>query len=208
MGSLHSIQDIISDFKQGKMVLLVDDEGRENEGDLVCAASTVTPQQINFMATHGRGLICLSMTAEQIKKLELPLMRSEKHSQGKMQTAFTFSIEAREGVSTGISAFDRSHTIHTAINPAATAHDIVCPGHIFPLIAHVDGVLGRDGHTEASVDLAKISGLNPAAVICEVMNDDGTMSRLPQLLEFAKKHEIKIGTIESLIEYRKKLKNG
>lgn len=202
--TFHHIKDIIADFKMGKLVLLVDDENRENEGDLICAASAATPQHINFMAKYGRGLICLSMTAEQIQRLELPLMRSNKHSQAKMQTAFTYSIEARHGVTTGISAFDRAKTIEVAINPSSTAQDIVCPGHIFPLVSHPEGVLGRPGHTEAAVDLAHLAGWNPAAVICEVMNDDGTMARLPQLLEFAMKHQIKIGTIQSLIDYRKK----
>ncbi|NJL26317.1 MAG: 3,4-dihydroxy-2-butanone-4-phosphate synthase [Calothrix sp. SM1_5_4] len=200
--SLNSIPELIEDIKSGKPVILVDDEDRENEGDLIIAADYITPQLVNFMAMEARGLICLSLTSEQIARLELPLMMRDETNRAPMRTAFTLSIEAAKGVSTGISAADRALTIKVAASPSAKPEDIIVPGHIFPIRAQEGGVLKRAGHTEASVDLARIAGLNPAAVICEIMNPDGTMARMPQLLEFAKKHGIKIGTIESLIRYR------
>lgn len=200
--SLNSIPEIIEDIKSGRPVILVDDEDRENEGDLIVAADYITPQMVNFMAVEARGLICLSLTSEQIERLQLPLMTKDESNRAPMRTAFTVSIEAAKGVSTGISAADRALTIKVAANPSAKAEDIIVPGHIFPIRALAGGVLKRAGHTEASVDLARMAGLNPAAVICEIMNPDGTMARMPQLLEFAKKHQIKIGTIESLIRYR------
>ncbi len=197
-------EEAIEDFKQGKMIILADDEDRENEGDLTIAAEFITPEIINFMAKYGRGLICLPMTNEMADKLELPLMTQRNGS--KFGTNFTVSIEAREGVTTGISAFDREHTILTAVNPNSKARDIVTPGHIFPLRANNGGVLIRAGQTEGSVDLAKLAGLTPAAVICEIMNEDGTMSRMPDLEKFSKEHDIKIATIKDLIQYR--LKKG
>ena len=200
---MNSIEEILNDFKAGKFVILVDDENRENEGDLVIAADFIAPEAVNFMAKEARGLICLSMTASQIEKLQLPMMVSKSHQRGPTETAFTYSIEASFGVTTGISAADRSHTIKVASRESAKATDVICPGHIFPLKAHPQGVLGRAGHTEASVDMAILTKLTPASVICEVINDDGTMARLPDLMVFAKKHNIKIGTIEDLIQYRK-----
>lgn len=197
-------EEAIEDFKQGKMIILADDEDRENEGDLTIAAEFITPEIINFMAKYGRGLICLPMTNEMADKLDLPLMTQRNGS--KFGTNFTVSIEAREGVTTGISAFDRAHTILTAVNPNSKARDIVTPGHIFPLRANNGGVLIRAGQTEGSVDLAKLAGLTPAAVICEIMNEDGTMSRMPDLEKFSKEHGIKIATIKDLIQYR--LKKG
>ncbi len=197
-------EEAIEDFKQGRMIILADDEDRENEGDLTIAAEFITPEIINFMAKYGRGLICLPMTNEMADKLELPLMTQRNGS--KFGTNFTVSIEAREGVTTGISAFDRAHTILTAVNPNSKARDIVTPGHIFPLRANNGGVLIRAGQTEGSVDLAKLAGLTPAAVICEIMNEDGTMSRMPDLEKFSKEHDIKIATIKDLIQYR--LKKG
>ena len=176
------VEDLVKDFKAGQFIILVDDEDRENEGDVILAADYVTPEKINFMAKEARGLICLSMTPAQVEKLALPMMYSEKHAQGKANTAFTMSIEASHGVSTGISAADRSHTVWVASRPEAKPTDVICPGHIFPLRAHQGGVLSRSGHTEASVEYAKLSGLNPAAIICEVMNDDGSMSRLNDLI--------------------------
>ncbi|MBX3021658.1 MAG: 3,4-dihydroxy-2-butanone-4-phosphate synthase [Bdellovibrionales bacterium] len=200
--SLNSIPEIIEDIKSGKAVILVDDEDRENEGDLIIAADYITPQMVNFMALEARGLICLSLTSEQITRLDLPLMTKDENNRSPNRTAFTVSIEAAKGVSTGISAADRALTIKVAANPSARPEDIIVPGHVFPIRAQDGGVLKRAGHTEASVDLARMAGLNPAAVICEIMNPDGTMARMPELLEFAKKHSIKIGTIESLIRYR------
>lgn len=204
---MNSIQDIIADFKAGKFVILVDDENRENEGDLVIAADAITPQAVNFMAKEARGLICLTMTASQIEKLQIPMMVSKAHNQCATETAFTYSIEASFGVTTGISAADRSHTIKVASRETAKPSDVIIPGHVFPLRAHPQGVLGRAGHTEASVDLAVITKQTPASVICEVINDDGTMARLPDLIIFAKKHNIKIGTIDALIAYRKSNEN-
>jgi len=198
--TLNTIEEAIEDYRAGKMIILVDDEDRENEGDLCMAAQMVTPAAINFMATHGRGLICLAMTAEQIEKLQLPMMVRENRSP--FETAFTVSIEARSGVTTGISAADRAHTIQTAVRLDVKPEEIVSPGHVFPLRAKRGGVLVRTGQTEGSVDLARLSGLRPSAVICEIMNEDGTMSRLPDLKKFAKKHDLKIVTIADLIAYR------
>lgn len=195
---LASAEDIIAEARAGRMFILVDDEDRENEGDLIIPASHITPAHIAFMAREGRGLICLAMAPELIDQLELPLMGE----QARLQTAFTLSIEARDGVTTGISAADRAHTIRTAIAPNASPADIVSPGHVFPLRARADGVLERAGHTEAAVDIAHLAGLTPAGVICEIMNDDGTMARLPDLIPYAQKHGMKIGTIADLITYR------
>ena len=197
---LNSIQEIIEDISQGKMVILMDDEDRENEGDLVLAAEKVDPDAINFMATHARGLICLAINEERCKKLGLEQM--VKHNGTELGTAFTTSIEAAEGVTTGISAADRATTVIAAVNKEAQAEDIVQPGHIFPIKAQEGGVLTRAGHTEAGTDLAKLAGLDPSAVIVEIMNDDGTMARRGDLEIFAKKHDLKIGTIADLIHYR------
>ena len=202
---ISSIDEILKDLKEGKMVIMVDDEDRENEGDLIVPAEKVNDHAINFMATYGRGLICLSLTEKRIKDLDLPLMA--QNNQGRDTTAFTISIESREGVTTGISAQDRATTIQTAINENKTKNDIVSPGHIFPLVARDGGVLVRAGHTEASVDLARLAGFKPAGVICEIMNDDGTMARVPDLINFSKKHDIKIGRIVDLISYRRKKDN-
>jgi 3,4-dihydroxy 2-butanone 4-phosphate synthase/GTP cyclohydrolase II len=195
-----SIEEAIAEIRAGRMVIVVDDEERENEGDLVMAAERVTPAAINFMARYGRGLICLPMTGQRLDELELPSMvaRGGDH----MGTAFTVSIDARQGVTTGISAAERATTILTAINPATRPQDLVRPGHIFPLRAKEGGVLRRPGHTEAAVDLARLAGLYPAGVICEIMNDDGSMARVPQLAEFARQHGLKMITIADLIRYR------
>jgi 3,4-dihydroxy 2-butanone 4-phosphate synthase / GTP cyclohydrolase II len=201
--SFSPISEIIQDFKCGKFVIMTDDENRENEGDLMIAAEFVKSDHINFMSRQACGLICLVLSENQIEKLKLPMMTSIHHQSGITQTAFTISIEASLGVTSGISAHDRAHTVQTAIHPNAKPEDVICPGHIFPLKANSQGVLKRAGHTEASHDLAKLAGLNPAAVICEIMNEDGTMSRASDLFQFAKKHQIKVGTITSLIEYRK-----
>lgn len=203
--SISSIDEIIEDARNGRMFILVDHEDRENEGDLVIPAQMATPEAINFMATHGRGLICLSLTGERIDALGLPLMASNNSS--RHETAFTTSIEAKEGVSTGISAHDRARTVAVAIDPSKAADDIATPGHIFPLRARDGGVLIRAGHTEAAVDVARLAGLIPAGVICEIMNEDGTMSRLPELVSFAQRHAIKIGTISDLIAYRRRNDN-
>ena len=197
---LNSIQEIIEDISQGKMVILMDDEDRENEGDLVLAAEKVDPDAVNFMATHARGLICLAITEERCKKLGLEQM--VKHNGTELGTAFTTSIEAAVGVTTGISAADRATTIQAAVNKKVKAQDIVQPGHVFPIKAQKGGVLTRAGHTEAGTDLAKLAGLDPSAVIVEIMNDDGTMARRGDLELFAKKHDLKIGTIADLIHYR------
>lgn len=199
---MNSVPELLEDIRQGKMVILVDDEDRENEGDLILSADHVTPQLINFMAVEARGLICLALSAEQIKRLNIPLMVRDDANQSPNGTAFTLSIEAAEGVSTGISAADRAHTIRVASNPQAKPSDVITPGHIFPIRAQKGGVLRRAGHTEASVDLVRLAGFNPAAVICEIMNPDGTMARVDDLKKFAKTHNLKIGTIESLIEFR------
>jgi len=198
--SISPVTEIVADIRAGRMVILVDEEDRENEGDLVLAAEHVTPEAINFMAKWGRGLICLTLTERHCRQLELPLMvRDNKTPHG---TAFTVSIEAAEGVTTGISAHDRARTIQAAVARHASAADIVQPGHIFPLMAQNGGVLVRAGHTEAGCDLARLAGLEPASVICEILKDDGTMARLPDLIEFAAEHKLKIGTIRDLIQYR------
>ena len=200
--ALARIEEAIEEYRAGRMVIIVDDEDRENEGDLCCAAELVTPEVINFMAREGRGLICLPLTEERCDELNLPLQVSERENGSGFGTAFTVSIEARVGVTTGISAADRARTIRVAADPASRATDLVRPGHIFPLRARRGGVLMRPGQTEASVDLARIAGLTPAAVICEIMNDDGTMARLPELERFAEKHTLKIISIADLIRYR------
>jgi 3,4-dihydroxy 2-butanone 4-phosphate synthase / GTP cyclohydrolase II len=196
------ISSIIQDAKKGKMFILVDDKDRENEGDLVIPGSKCNSKVINFMAKHGRGLICLALTKKQIDNLKLPLMAPINKS--RMQTAFTVSIEAKKGITTGISAQDRAKTIKTAISSFAKNNDIVSPGHVFPLVARQGGVLERAGHTEASVDIAKLSKLNPSSVICEVMNEDGRMARLKDLFKFSHKHKIKLASIEDIISYRLK----
>ena len=198
--ALSPIPDVIDDIRNGRMVVVVDDEDRENEGDLVVAAQMATPETINFMAKHGRGLICLSMTPERIDQLGLSLMSANNRT--RHETAFTTSIEAREGVTTGISASDRARTVAVAIDPSYGGDDIVTPGHVFPLRAREGGVLVRTGHTEAAVDLSRLAGLNPSGVICEIMNEDGTMARLPDLVGFAQFHGLKIATIADLIAYR------
>lgn len=200
MSVLATIEEAIQDIRAGRMIIIVDDEDRENEGDLVCAAEKVTPEVINFMAKFGRGLVCLALTEQRCDELDLPLMTSNNTSN--FGTAFTISIEAKHGVTTGISAADRAHTILTAINPKSTPADLVRPGHVFPLRARKGGVLVRPGQTEASVDIARLAGLTPAGVICEIMNDDGTMARLPQLEIFAREHGLKIISVADLIRYR------
>ncbi len=202
VAKVNSTEELIEEIKKGNMVILVDDEDRENEGDIVLAADHVTSATVNFMAKEARGLICLTLTADQVSRLGLPQMVRDDLNLTPHKTAFTVSIEASKGVSTGISAADRAHTIKVASNPNANARDVITPGHIFPIKAQVGGVLKRAGHTEGSVDLAKMAGLNPAAVICEIMNEDGTMARMPDLKAFAEKHKIKIGTIVDLIKYR------
>jgi 3,4-dihydroxy 2-butanone 4-phosphate synthase/GTP cyclohydrolase II len=199
---LSSIEEILDDARNGRMFILVDDEDRENEGDLIIPAQMATPEAVNFMAKHGRGLICLSMTRQRTEHLRLPLMPA--HNQSRLSTAFTLSIEARTGVTTGISAADRARTIAVAIDPASTPQDIATPGHVFPLVAKDGGVLVRAGHTEAAVDVARLAGLIPAGVICEIMNDDGSMARMPDLIKFAQLHGLKIATIADLIEYRRR----
>tara|TARA_B100000963_G_scaffold232592_1_gene203143 strand:+ start:742 stop:1794 length:1053 start_codon:yes stop_codon:yes gene_type:complete len=194
------ISSIIQDAKKGKMFILVDDKNRENEGDLIIPGSKCNSKSINFMAKHGRGLICLALTKKQVDNLKLPLMSSINKS--RMQTAFTVSIEAKKGITTGISAQDRAKTIKTAINSKVKKSEIVSPGHVFPLVARTGGVLERAGHTEASVDISKLSKLNPSSVICEVMNEDGRMARLNDLFKFSKKHNLKLASIEDLISYR------
>jgi 3,4-dihydroxy 2-butanone 4-phosphate synthase/GTP cyclohydrolase II len=198
---LSSAEELIEEARNGRMFILVDDEDRENEGDLIVPAQFATPDAINFMARHARGLICLALTGQRVEQLGLPLMSSQNGT--RHQTAFTVSIEAREGVTTGISAADRAHTIAVAINPESTRDDITTPGHVFPLMAREGGTLVRAGHTEASVDIARKAGLYPAAVICEIMNDDGTMARLPDLVAFAQRHNLKLGTIADLIGHRR-----
>jgi len=199
--TLASIPEIIEEAKKGRMFILVDDENRENEGDLVIAAEKIDAQKINFMAKYGRGLICLALNQKRVLQLELPFMATI--NQSRHQTAFTISIEAKEGISTGISAADRATTILAAINEKSGKESIVSPGHVFPLQAKDGGVLVRAGHTEASVDISKLAGLNPSAVICEIINDDGSMARLPDLRIFAKKHDLKIASIADLIQYRR-----
>jgi 3,4-dihydroxy 2-butanone 4-phosphate synthase / GTP cyclohydrolase II len=195
-------EDIIEEARKGRMFILVDDEDRENEGDLVIPAQWATPETINFMAKHARGLICLALTRERVEQLGLALMAQNNGT--RHQTAFTVSIEAREGVTTGISAADRARTVAVAIDPSCGPKDIVTPGHVFPLVARDGGTLERTGHTEAAVDLARLAGLTPAGVICEIMNDDGTMARRNDLIAFAQKHNLKIGTISDLIAYRRR----
>ena len=197
---IHKIEAALEDIRQGKMVILVDDEDRENEGDLTMAAEKVTPEAINFMAKYGRGLICLSLTDQRLNELRLPMMVSENTS--RFQTAFTISIDARQGVTTGISTADRATTILTAVDGNTQPEDLVSPGHVFPLRAREGGVLVRTGQTEGSVDLARLAGLKPAGVICEIMKDDGTMARMPDLLTFAQEHGLKVVTIADLIKYR------
>ncbi len=200
MSKISPISEILADIKAGKMVIITDAEDRENEGDLLMAAQFVTPEAINFMIKHARGLVCLPMDDDLVDRLGLPMMTQKNGAQ--YGTNFTVSIEAAHGISTGISAADRAHTIQTAVSPNVKAEDIVQPGHIFPLRAQKGGVLVRAGHTEAGVDLAQMCGLSPAAVICEIINDDGTMARMPELMQFAETHNLKIGTISDLIEYR------
>jgi 3,4-dihydroxy 2-butanone 4-phosphate synthase/GTP cyclohydrolase II len=199
---LAAPEEIIEEARRGRMFILSDDEDRENEGDLVIPAQFATPDAINFMAKHGRGLICLAMERKQIERLGLPLMSQNNGT--RFQTAFTVSIEAREGVTTGISAADRAHTIQTAIAPQSGPQDIVTPGHVFPLLARDGGVLVRAGQTEGAVDLARLAGLVPAGVICEIMNEDGSMARMPDLVKFAQYHNLKIGTVADLIAYRRR----
>ncbi len=199
--SLDKIEDILDDLRQGKMVILMDDEDRENEGDLLMAAECVTADDINFMARYGRGLICLTLTEDHCKKLDLPLMVNNNRTP--YATNFTVSIEAAEGVTTGISAADRAKTVQVAVDKNVQPEDIVTPGHVFPLMAQKGGVLSRAGHTEAGVDLAALAGFQAASVICEILKEDGTMARMPDLLEFAKEHKLRIGTIEDLIRYRR-----
>lgn len=195
-----SIEAAIEEIKNGKMVILVDSEDRENEGDLVVAAEMVTPEIINFMITHARGLVCLPMEEHDLQRLNIPMM--VEHNTSKYETAFTVSIEAAKNVGSGISAYDRAETIKTAIDPNSRSSDIVSPGHVFPLRARKGGVLFRAGHTEGSIDLAKLAGFKPSAVICEILNDDGSMARLPQLVEFAKKHQLKLVSLNDLISFR------
>ena len=197
---ISPIEEIIEEARNGRMFILVDDEDRENEGDLVIPAQMATPAAINFMAKHGRGLICLSLTRDRVEQLKLPLMA--QHNATRLQTAFTVSVEAKDGVTTGISAPDRARTIAVAIDPTKGPDDLVTPGHVFPLMARDGGVLVRTGHTEAAVDIARLAGLNPSGVICEIMNDDGTMARRPELIAFAQLHGLKVATIAALIAYR------
>ncbi|MEM6607753.1 MAG: 3,4-dihydroxy-2-butanone-4-phosphate synthase [Pseudomonadota bacterium] len=202
---ISPIEDIIDDARAGRMFILVDHEDRENEGDLVIPAQMATPDVVNFMATHGRGLVCLSLTRERVSALGLSMMSSNNSSRN--ETAFTVSIEAREGITTGISAFDRARTVAVAIDDTKGPADIATPGHVFPLCAREGGVLVRAGHTEASVDIARLAGLKPAGLICEIMKDDGTMARLPDLVEFARQHDLKIGSISDLIAFRRRNDN-
>jgi 3,4-dihydroxy 2-butanone 4-phosphate synthase/GTP cyclohydrolase II len=199
---IASIEEIIAEAREGRPFIIVDAEDRENEGDIIIPAQFATPAQINFMAMHARGLICVAITDERAKALRLPPMAA--YNGARHSTAFTISIEAREGVTTGISAHDRAHTVAVAIDPTKSADDIASPGHVFPLVARPGGVLIRAGHTEAAVDISRLAGLTPAGVICEVMNDDGTMARLPELIVFAQRHGLKIGTITDLIQYRRR----
>ncbi len=203
--AISTVEELIEEARNGRMFILVDHEDRENEGDLVIAAQFATPDAVNFMATHGRGLICLALPGHRIDRLGLPLMAAA--NQSRHETAFTVSIEAREGVTTGISAHDRARTIAVAIDPATGPQDIATPGHVFPLRARDGGVLVRAGHTEAAVDIPRLAGLMPAGVICEIMNDDGTMARLPDLVAFAQRHALKIGTIADLIAHRRRHDN-
>lgn len=200
MTVLSSPEELIQDARQGKMIILIDDENRENEGDLILPASYVSTESINFMVTHGRGLVCLALSPDICDRLDLPMM--VRRNSSRFKTAFTVSIEASKGITTGISAQDRAKTIEVASDPKSGPNDIAMPGHIFPLKAEKEGVLARQGHTEAAVDIAMLAGLSPASVICEIMNKDGSMARLPDLLEFSKQHNINIGTIADLVQYR------
>ena len=202
---ISSVEEIIEDARNGRMFVLIDHEDRENEGDLVIPAQMATPDAINFMATHGRGLICLALTSERVDQLGLELMSTNNSS--RHETAFTISIEAREGVTTGISAHDRARTVAVAIDASKGPSDLATPGHVFPVRAKSGGVLVRAGHTEAAVDIARLAGLNSSGVICEIMNEDGTMARLPELISFAQRHGLKIGTISDLIAYRRRNDN-
>ena len=202
MAGIATTEALIEDARAGRMFILVDDEARENEGDLIIPAQFATPDAVNFMARHGRGLICLAMTRARVGELQLPAMAQTNGT--RHETAFTVSIEAREGVTTGISAADRSRTIQVAIDPTKGADTIVSPGHVFPLVAREGGVLIRAGHTEAAVDFSRLAGLNPSGVICEIMNEDGTMARMPELIRFAEQHRLNIGTIADLIAYRRR----
>jgi 3,4-dihydroxy 2-butanone 4-phosphate synthase / GTP cyclohydrolase II len=202
MSEFASVEEAIEDIRAGRMVVVVDDPDRENEGDLVVAAAFATDEAVNFMATHARGLICLCLTDERCEELGLPPMTP--HNEARLGTAFTVSVEAREGVTTGISAADRAHTIAVAIDPKSTPRDLVQPGHVFPLRARDGGVLVRAGQTEAAVDLARLAGLNPAGVVCEIMNEDGTMARVPDLVPYCERHGLKMITVADLIEYRRK----
>jgi 3,4-dihydroxy 2-butanone 4-phosphate synthase/GTP cyclohydrolase II len=199
------IEEALEELRQGRMIILVDDENRENEGDLVIAAEKITPDAINFMIKNGRGLLCLSLEEKQVNRLQLPMMAQNNTSN--FHTAFTVSLEAATGVTTGVSTHDRTRTIKVAINPLSTPKDIVTPGHVFPLKAKAGGVLVRNGHTEGSVDLTKLAGLNPSGVICEILKEDGTMARLPDLIQFAKQHKLKLASINDLIAYRLKHDN-
>jgi 3,4-dihydroxy 2-butanone 4-phosphate synthase / GTP cyclohydrolase II len=201
-GALSSIEEVVEEAKAGRMFILVDDESRENEGDLCIPAEMATAEVINFMAMHARGLICLSMTRPRVEQLGLPLMASRNET--RHETAFTVSIEAREGVTTGISAHDRARTVAVAVDPDLGREDIVTPGHVFPLVARDGGTLVRAGHTEAVVDIARLAGMNPSGVICEIMKDDGTMARLPDLIQFAQLHNLKVATIADLIAHRRR----
>lgn len=200
---MNSIPELIEDIRNGKMVILVDDENRENEGDLIFPAQSVTPEKINFLAKEARGLICLSMKSDRASTLGLKLMVPEESNATPNKTAFTISIEASEGIHTGISVFDRARTIQVASADDVQKADIISPGHVFPIIGKDGGVLERDGHTEASIELSMLAGMGDSAVICEIMNDDGSMARLGDLKEFSKKHDIKLGSIEDLIAFKK-----
>ena len=198
--TISTIPEIIEELRDGRIIIIVDDEGRENEGDLMVVAEKVNPDHINFMATYGRGLICLTLTPDQCQRLQLPLM--VKATNNKLKTNFTLSIDAKEGISTGISTTDRAHTVRVAVSPNSRASDLERPGHIFPLMAQPNGVLSRAGHTESGCDLARLAGFEPAAVIVEILKDDGSMARLPDLEDFANKHQLKIGKVGDLVKYR------
>ncbi len=201
----HTIEEALADLRLGRPIIVVDDESRENEGDLIVAAEFATPEVLNFMAREARGLICIAMTGETLDRLGIPMMVPAGKNSSAFGSPFTVSVEARKGVTTGISVYDRAKTIQTLIDPASTAEDIAMPGHMFPLRAHPDGVLGRRGHTEAGVDLARLAGLFPAAVLCEIMTPDGAMARLPYLSRFAQKHDLKLIHIDSLVDYRRSM---
>lgn len=200
------IEEALCEFRAGKPIIVIDDEHRENEGDIVVAAQFATPSIINFMAREARGLICIAMTGEALDRLKIPMMVPAEQNRSAFGSPFTISVEARHGVSTGISVYDRAKTIQTLIDPTSTYQDIVMPGHVFPLRAHDEGVLGRRGHTEAGVDLARLAGLTPAAVLCEIMALDGSMARLPDLIQFAQIHNLKLISIEELVDFRMKQK--